>query len=237
MMPTILYGKSEITFQHKISKDLKHAYVTVDTENGVILKSPQISDQQARDIIKKRGAWILKKLKLVRQQPQEKIVSGSRIPYLGKRYYTEVSADPSIQKVQITFTHSKFQIRVNPDLEDRQEAILERLNKFYLEKAKEKIRPRIERWCMELGVVPDRVIFKRLRKRWGSCTRTNRLVINSELVQLSYSLIDYVIVHELVHIAHKDHSKEFWNRVEDVLPFYQSLHDQIMRSPHQIRFI
>lgn len=227
MRSCVHYGSTEIVFQHIISKNLKNAYLTVDAEEGVVLKSPQIPLEQAQSIVLDKGAWVLKKLKLVGQPLREAIVSGSRLPYLGRHYYTEVVTDAGVSKAEIGFTHSKFRIKVNPTLEDRQAAIAEKLNQFYLKKAKEKLAPRIKKRGLELGLKPSGVTFRRLSKRWGSCTSENRLVINSELVKLSWSLIDYVVVHELVHIEHKNHSKAFWNRVEDLMPDYQALHDQL----------
>jgi len=227
-MTTVQYGNTEIQFHHLINDSLKHAYVSVDPKNGVTLKAPSsVTDSQAKQIVKKRGAWILKKLEQVRQQPNEDIVSGSRIQYLGKKYYTLVTNVKQSQNVIVTFSGSKFHISIREGLKEQQSAITEELNSFYLEKVKAKIQPRIERLSQELGLIPKGIIYKKMKNRWGSCTKAKRLVINSELVKLNYSLIDYVIVHELVHLEYRDHNKHFWNKVEDVMPDYRKYHEKL----------
>lgn len=224
----VQYGQTEISFEWLVNDALKNAYVSVDPKQGVQFKSPaSVTDDQARQIVKQRGAWILKKLEQVKQTAQSEIVTGSRIPYLGKQFYATVEAVRQPQSVKITFTGAKFQVSVKEGLEDRQTAILEGLNKFYLENAKTKIQPRIERLSKELGLFPEGVIYKRMKTRWASCTKARRLVINSELIKLGYDLIDYVLVHELVHLIHRDHNKHFWGKVEDVMPGYRALHERI----------
>jgi predicted metal-dependent hydrolase len=227
-MKTVDYGSTKIQFHHLINDALKHAYVSVDPKNGVTLKAPStVTENQAKQIVKKRGAWILKKLEQVRQQPNEDIVSGSRIPYLGKKYIALVNTAIQPQNVIIKFSGAKFHISVKDGLETPQTAIIEALNSFYLEKVKLKIQPRIDKLSKELGLIPKGVIYKKMSKRWGSCTKAKRLVINSELVKLSYSLIDYVIVHELVHLKFRDHNRRFWGKVEDILPEYRKYHEKL----------
>ena len=86
-MPVVKYGTQEIQFDHIVDKALKHAYITVDFYEGVVLKSPPISQEKAKEAVYKKGKWVLEKLKLVERIPQGKIVSGSRLLYLGRRYY------------------------------------------------------------------------------------------------------------------------------------------------------
>lgn len=65
-------------------------------------------------------------------------------------------------------------------------------------------------------------------KRWGSCTSDNKISINVDAIKLPYSLIDYILVHELVHTKIKDHSKEFWAEVSKHLPNWKELDDKMM---------
>ena len=226
-MLAVKYGTQEIQFHHIVDKALKHAYITVDFYEGVILKSPPISQEKAKEAVYKKGKWILEKLKLVERIPQGEIVSGSRLLYLGRRYYVEIVSDASIQKIQVKFNHSKFKILMNPELADQGAAINEALQLFYREKAVIKIAPRMKKWSKTTGLTPTAVKFRRLSKRWGSCTADNEIIFNHDAVKLPFSLIDYIVVHELCHIKHKDHSKDFYQEVAKYMPDWVVLEERL----------
>lgn len=226
-MPAVKYGTQEIYFHHVVDNTLKNAYITVDFYDGVIFKSPSISEEKAKEKVYEKGKWILGKLKLVERIPQGKIVTGSRLLYLGRRYYVKIIQDARLKKASVKFNHSKFQIRVNPELNDREPAIKEALENFAREKAVIKIKPRINKWINTTGLKPTDIKFRKLSKRWGSCTKINGSIINFDAVKLPFTLIDYIIVHELVHIRHKAHSKEFYNEITRFIPEWKELDNKL----------
>jgi len=226
-VPTIKYGTQEIQFSHIIDNALKHAYITVDFYDGVMLKSPSISDKKAKEAVYKKGKWILDKLKLVERIPPGKIATGSRLLYLGRRYYVNLIKDASVKTATVRFNHSKFLIKVNPDIVDTESAIKEALENFAREKSVIKITPRIKKWSEITGLEPASLRFRKLSKRWGSCTKANEVIINFDAVKLPFTLIDYVVVHELVHIKHKHHSKEFYKELAKFIPEWQALDDNL----------
>jgi len=226
-MPTVQYGTQEIQYSHVIDTALKHAYITVDFYEGVILKSSAISEAKAKDAVQKKGKWILEKLKLVERVPQGKIVTGSRLLYLGRRYYVQVIEDATVRRASVVFNHSKFKITVNPSVTDRTHSIEKALERFSREKAKLKISPRIEKWSQTTGLTPSGYKFRKLAKRWGSCTNTNEIIINYDAIKLPFTVIDYIIVHELAHIKHRHHSKEFNKEVAKFIPNWKELHERL----------
>jgi predicted metal-dependent hydrolase len=222
-LPAVNYGTREIYYSHIIDNSLKHAYITVDFYEGVILKSPSIDEYRAKEAVFKKGKWILEKLKLVERIPQGEIITGSRLLYLGKRYYAQVIQDASIKGASVAFNHSKFKIWVNPDAPDRNESIDKALEKYSREKAVAKITPRVKKWSQTTGLTPADIKFRKLAKRWGSCTNTNEIIINFDAIKLPFTVIDYIIVHELAHIKHKDHSKDFNREVAKFIPDWKEL--------------
>lgn len=222
-MLAVKYGTQEIQFIHIVDNALKHAYITVDFYEGVSLKSPTINEEIAKEAVYKKGKWILEKLKLVERLPQGKIITGSRLLYLGRRYYVDVIQDASIRKATVKFTHSKFEVRVNPDLPDRESVITDALESFTREKAIVKITPRIKRWAQTTGLTPTDMKFRKLDKRWGSCTKANEVIINFDAVKLPFTLIDYIVVHELAHIKHRDHSNDFYKEIAKFIPEWKVL--------------
>lgn len=226
-MPIVYYGKQEIVYKIHINTKLKSHYITVDKESGVILKGKEITPVKADKLVLKKAKWILDKLSKLKQVNQDDIVTGSRIPYLGKRFYTSVFAQKDLEKANVEFNYSKFKIYINPVWDNPQEHIQAALDLFYKQKADEKISPRIEKLAKKTKLEYKSLKYKKLTKKWGNCSPDNTIVLNYEAVKLPFQLIDYLIIHELCHTKVKNHSKEFWALVSKHLPNYKTLDEKM----------
>ena len=226
-MPKVRYGDKVVEYSFQERNGLKSHYIIVEKNHGVILKGGLLPETQANKYILKKARWILDRLNLVESVKEGDIVTGSRILYLGKKYYTEVYFNDSIDETKIEFNHSRFKITTCG--KNTQSDIQEALDSFFREKAAEKITPRVEQWSEKTGIKYGLLHFRKQTKRWGSCTPRNNIVINTETIKLPFSLIDYLIVHELCHVKYKDHSKAFWAEVGKYLINWKEL-DERMRG-------
>ncbi len=225
-MPKVTYGSSVIDYSILEKDGLKSHYISVEKNVGVVLKGKAIPPYKADQLILKKARWIINKLNLVKGIDDKEIVTGSRIMYLGRRYYTEVIFDNTVANAQLEFNHSQFKFTVNP-FADVQAVINLSLNAFYRTKAIEKITPRIKKWSKTTCLRYNELKFFNLTKRWGSCTDSNNIIINIDTVKLPFSLIDYVIVHELVHTKIKNHSKEYWAELSKYIGNWQELDEKM----------
>lgn len=225
-MLSVQYGSKTIAFTFREMEHLKAHYITVQKGEGVVLKGKTVSDEHARKLILKKAKWILDKLELVKAIGDDAIVTGSRVQYLGRRYYVEVFVETDRAVTEIDFTESKFKVYL-PKGKNNQAEIVEAFAVFLREKAIEKITPRVIKWSKETGLEYNELKFMKLEKRWGSCTPGNNIIINVDAVKLPYSLIDYLIVHELVHTKIKNHSKEFWAEVSKHTPNWKELDEKM----------
>lgn len=226
-MPEVRYGDKTIEYSIQVKNELRSHYIIVEKNHGVILKGSSVSEEQANKYILKKAKWVIDRLKLVESVKEGDIVTGSRILYLGKKYYTEVYFNDSIDETKIEFNHSRF--RITTGGKNTQKEIQQALDEFFKEKAAEKIIPRVEKWSEKTGLKYELLHFRKQTKRWGSCTPRNHIVINSEAIKLPFSLIDYLIVHELCHVKFKDHSKMFWAEVFKYIRNWKEL-DEKMRG-------
>ncbi|MCP1301004.1 M48 family metallopeptidase [Chryseobacterium sp. S0630] len=188
---------------------LQSHYISVEKDVGVTLKGKAISIEQADKLILRKAKWILDKLDLVSSINEGEIVTGSRIQYLGRKYYVEIIIENESHQIRIDFTESKFKITL-PDHLNTQENLRQAVENYYRLKAQEKIEPILRKKSRTIGLQYKNVKFMKLEKRWGSCTPSNTIIINFHAVKLPFSLIEYLVVHELVHTKVKSHSKEFW---------------------------
>ena len=103
----------------------------------------------------------------------------------------------------------------------------EDIDRLYRQKAREIIPPLVERHSARMQVTPSAVSFRKNRSRWGSCSSQNRLSFNTRLAATPIDFIEYVVVHELAHIRHKNHSAAFWQEVARYLPDYKMRRDLV----------
>jgi predicted metal-dependent hydrolase len=201
-MPSVTYGDKIINYTLQEDLNLASHYISVEKRSGVVLKGKPLPLELTDRLILKKAKWILDKLTLVSSTEHADIVTGSRIPYIGKHFYAEVVFSNEAQDCTVSFNHSQFKIILNPQLHG-QETILEALEAFYRAKAVEKITSRVKRLSKVLGLPYTALKFRKMEKRWGSCTSNNTIILNYEAIKLPFSLIDYLICHELCHTVVK----------------------------------
>lgn len=220
-MRRVAYGSNAIEYTFKERKALKSHYITVDGDAGVILKGKRIDPEAADELIKKKAKWIFDKLQLVERPKETIIVTGSRLPYLGKTYYVQIKADAHCSIPRVTFNQCVFKIYISPKVTHSQ--MLVALEEFYKSKAIEKITPRVMKIAIAKKFEYKQLMFRSMSKRWGSCTSDNKIILNPNAIKLPYQLIDYLIIHELTHTKVKDHSKLFWSELSKHVPRWKEL--------------
>ena len=224
-MRKVRYGNRWIEYSIEERQGLKWYYISVERHSGVVLKGIGIKTELAIQVVLKKAKWILDKLNLVRFEKHAEIVTGSRLMYLGKSYYVEVIKDPVINNVVVSFNYSRFKIQLNPDA--TQVDIKAALEIFYKEKAVEKLTQRVQILSDRTSLPYNGLSFRKMARRWGSCTPGNKIIINYDAVKLPYSLINYSVVHELCHTKIKDHSKAFWSLLRKHEPKWKELDSHI----------
>ena len=225
-MYSVQYGNRTIEYSIAVKEGLKSYYISVEKGVGVILKGKPISIEQADKLILKKAKWILDKLDLVSSINDGEIVTGSRIQYLGRKYYVELIIENDSAKITIDFTESKFKISL-PNQLNSQENLQQAFENYFRIKAQEKIEPILKKKSKLTGLEYNNVRFMKLEKRWGSCTPSNTIIININAIKLPFSLIEYLVVHELVHTKIKSHSKEFWAELSKYINNWKELDEKM----------
>jgi hypothetical protein len=225
-MPEVKYGTQTINYIFSPKPGLKTHYITVAKGEGVVLKGAPVAPETEQAMVLNKARWILKKLRIVEALPPLKIVTGARIPYLGRWYYAEVIPQPDLKTPQVEFRAGRFQFKV-PAGGANQSELADTLNRFYKTKAREKIVPRVRKLAQQTGHSYQQLKFLTMEKRWGSCTEQNNIILNTEAVKLPWNLIDYLIVHELCHTVEKNHSPAFWAEVQRCMPGWREFDELI----------
>lgn len=98
-----------------------------------------------------------------------------------------------------------------------------RLLYWYTAETEKMIRASLPAWAKRLALRPRSATVRYAKSRWGSCAQSGDLYFNSRLSMLPHDVFEYIVVHELCHLKHMDHSRAFWNAVESALPSARAL--------------
>lgn len=230
MVQTIDLG--EITAE-VVQKDIKNIHLSVYPPNGrVKIAAPFRMDLETIRIfaISKLG-WIKRQQTKLRNQEREaprEYVSRESHYYLGKRYLLKVVERDS--KPLVTIKHDKLILQVKPAIntEQRQVLVLE----WYREQLKALVPNYIAKWEKIMGVEVTEFGIKKMRTKWGTCNpEAKRIWINLELAKKPLECLEYIVVHEMVHLLERSHNARFIAYMTQFLPQWRSLKEELNRLP------
>ena len=219
---SVRFGNTTIEYEVRRSERRKKTVqVTVDG-GGVQVAAPATTpESELRAIVRKRAPWILSHAseEMLEAAPKH-FVSGETLPYLGRNVRLVVeSAD--VRSPELRFDHWRFRVAVPKAVDDghRYERIRRAVVGWYRGRATERLPEIVERWWPRLGRGEmSRILVRDQRQRWGSCAPDGTLRFNWRAMMLKPALIEYVVVHELAHLTHRNHSADFWSLLSKVMP-------------------
>ena len=201
---------------YKIIQSKRKSIAIVVKANGEVeVRAPhRTSKRRIQEFVDQKSAWILEKQALAQEMtPQpHKYTAGELFYYLGKTYPLEIVQQNS---PALTFTGERFLLS-KAALPRAKEAF----TRWYQQKARRYLNERAAALAIHHGLNYTKLRLSSARTRWGSCSSLGTLSLTWRLILTPPESIDYVIVHELAHLLHKNHSKQFWDKVAEMMPDY-----------------
>ncbi|MFN8412009.1 MAG: SprT family zinc-dependent metalloprotease [Anaerolineales bacterium] len=189
----------------------------IERDGSLTVRAPKRASLGAiEQFINEKSNWILRtreRLKAIVASPQKQYINGEQFLYLGNLY--ELSLVPP-QRPALKF-ESGFTL--GKSAQPHGEAVF---IKWYKEQAFQVISERVMNYSKQYGFSPKRVKISSARTRWGSCSPDGTLNFTWRLIMAPLPVVDYVVVHELVHLNIKNHSPKFWKAVEMIMPEYKT---------------
>jgi predicted metal-dependent hydrolase len=188
----------------------------------VMVFSPLHTDEEMiRERVRSKGRWILKKIAEIKhldpKKFKKKFVQGEKFLFLGKHYNLKIIKNG--RKIpKVFFEDGVFYLEAEILDYERSKKAME---KWYRGKADRIISDRVEHYSQKLGNFPRSAKAKEQKRRWGSCTSRGDLYFNWRLVMAPPGIVDYIVVHELCHLIHGDHSRKYWDLVGSILPDFK----------------
>lgn len=216
-----------------IKKDIKHIHLSVYPPSGKVrISAPLRMDLDTLRVfaISKLG-WIKQQQQKLRAQeretPREYLDRESHYVW-GRRYLLTIAEKEAAQGV--TLSASKLHLQVRPGAtEAKKQAVLEQ---WYREQLKEAASPLIAKWEPLMGVKATRLFVQRMKTKWGSCTPGFRSIrLNTELAKKPPECLEYIVVHELLHLLEPTHNHRFVALMDQFMPKWQHYRDMLNRLP------
>lgn len=208
MTEVLQFGSKQIEFKLKFS-ERKTLGITVTPDLTVVVKAPLNTPLQIiKEKLKKRAPWIIQQqsffLSFQPKTPARKFVNGETHLYLGRNYQLRI-IQSAIESVKI---RGKY-IEVATTKKEKVKLLM---NEWYVNNAKVKFhsiaQPLIETF-KKYKIEPSSIVLREMPTRWGSCTPKGKIILNPELIKAPKGCIEYVIIHELCHLIHHNHTRKF----------------------------
>jgi predicted metal-dependent hydrolase len=203
----------------------------VERDGRLVVRAPiRVKDEKILEFVNQKEKWILNKQEKAKAlyppfAPKE-YVNGEGFWYLGKTHPLQWTENQKpLLSLNENFQLSQMAAYKAPIV----------FEKWYRGQAYKIISERVQWYAEKHGFVYKHIKITSARTRWGSCNSKGTLSFTWRLVMAPMSVIDYVVVYELVHLKAPNHSKEYWSKVRLIMPDYQSRIDWLDRYGHLLR--
>lgn len=217
-----------------VRKNIKNLHLGVYPPNGrVRVAAPLVvSDEAVRLAVIGKLGWIKRQQAKFADQPrqsQREMVNGESHYFLGQRYRLRVLAYTGPPRIRCSGADF-LDLFVRPETTVAQRQRV--LENWYREQLRGRIPPLLEQWQPVLGVAAAEWGIKKMKTRWGSCNiRARRVWFNLELAKKPARCLEYVVVHELVHLLERNHNDRFKALMDRHLPTWRTCREELNRAP------
>lgn len=231
MEDQLSFGNSQILYTLRF-KERKTLGIKVFPDGKVEVLAPLKADKRAvTERLRHKAPWILKQLEYFNSYkpatPLRRYINGETHLYLGRQYKLKII--PGNENIVKVYRGQLWMYAINT----RPDALKKQLDSWYRHKADlifneliEEVIPKFRRYKINRPILTIRF----MTKRWGSCTPTGKIILNTELIKAPKGCIEYVIIHELSHLVHHNHKKAFQSLLNRILPDWKKWKEKLEYS-------
>lgn len=216
-----------------VLKDIKNVHLSVYPPNGrVRISAPRrMNLDTIRVFAISKLDWIRRQQRKLREQEREtprELVDRESHYLWGKRYLLTLIESDDAPSVDLK--HHRMLLRLRPGTSDeKKHAVME---EWYRSQLKQAVPPLLSKWEPILGVRLNRFFVQRMKTKWGSCSPTARNIrLNTDLAKKPRECLEYIVVHELVHLLEPTHNTRFVAMMDQFLPQWRFRREQLNRLP------
>ena len=203
----------------------KTASIIIRSNNTIdVLVPPHMPGKHIEQFVLSKSKWIDKKLhfnKQVRLQHKAKeMITGETFHFLGAPYQLNITHE---EQEPVLLNNNDLMVYIKSGLSYGKQThlIRKKLTSWYREQAEFQLHDRANHFSTMIGAAPSHTGIKNYKSRWGSCHHDGRIYLNWRLIMAPEWVFDYVVIHELCHLIHHNHSPAFWQLVESISPTHK----------------
>lgn len=201
----------DLDITHIVNKRLKNSYIQISKNKEIILKTPKLSDIYIDALLSKKELWIKKQLTKI--QDKRDVNKEDEVLLFGEIISIDLYEAKKLRECL-------EKIKTSNGVESC-------YDKFYKFLAIEHLTKRLDFYSNIMNLEYSEVVLKKMKRRWGSCSSARVITLNTQMIKLPKNHIDYIIVHELSHLVHMNHSKAFYSLVAEFIPNYKEIQKEI----------
>jgi len=217
------YDNKKLEFEVRYGKRRTLVIQMEPMEKILVLSPIGLSEDYIIERVLSKGEWILKKLAAFKDAgflPSKKqFVAGELFLYLGRNYKLHVLLNRNIVRPKVELAQNNIFI-FSPLKE--QEILRAALQKWFKKEANKIILQKVEYFKKILMAEPAQIKIKEQKRRWGSCSSRGNIYFNWRIIMAPDQVIDYIVVHEIAHLIHRNHSPIFYRLIESIMPDYKT---------------
>jgi len=216
-----------------VRKSIKNLHLGVYPPHGrVRVAAPlAVSDDAVRRAVIGKLGWIKRQQTKFWAQPRQskrEMISGESHYFLGRRYRLQVVPCTGAARIQLHKSRIELYVPPQATTEDR----LKVLDRWYRARLKEQIPPLLNKWQPIIGVQADAWGVRKMKTKWGTCNaQARRIWLNLELIKKPELCLEYLVVHELVHLRERTHSDRFESFMDQFLPQWRLYRAELNQAP------
>jgi predicted metal-dependent hydrolase len=228
---SLLYGDELINYMLRLKESDSHKIVIlVQPDTTITVTAPQSATMDEIDrALSKRAKWISRKVAGFKSHERYTLKrtykSGESHFYLGRRYMLKINVDDSLHE-SVKIFRGQLHVYVK---ENSAEKVKKHLLRWYKKKAYEVFNAQLDELLLKTPWVNARpnIKIKSMETQWGSCSPKGEILLNPHLIKANKTSIEYVLLHELCHLAEHNHSERFYRLLEQVLPNWREIKDAL----------
>ncbi len=214
-----------------VRSDRKTLSIEVHHQKVKVRAPKKAPDDWIESFVYQKAKWIARKLveQAEKNESRIKLQTGEEVTFMGQQRVLELTQGAN--KIQLS--DNELVIRTK---ELTHESMAKQLDRWLLNQAKELLPQKVQSWAEVMGLQKKLtgVRFRKTKTQWGHCTRKGIVQLNQLILLTPMFVIDYLIIHELSHLKHLNHSKRFWTLVEKYCPDYQQAEVWLKQHGHSV---
>ena len=210
----------------------------IEVEKGIVtIAVPQSLDRRKiEELLHAKRQWIRDKITLHQAalpDRRKRYVSGEAFPYLGRNYRLKVARGEA-NAVKLVEGHLRLDILSDDRFIDQDARARRLVRRWYKDKAQALLARKSQHFGSIIGKTVGKVSVRDFKSRWGSCTPDGDLEFNWRIVLAPQRMVDYIVAHEVAHLVHHNHSKDFWQLVSRLYPNYRECREWLKENGHRL---